>query len=87
MTDEGRQSLADYDRGEFLALVEKLWTGEVADEAEADRLTLHFGKIVPHPDKQDLIFWPPEGVKSPEDVVRFLEDYCAQNGIPGFRSP
>ena len=82
-----RTSLKDFTRDEFLEFVTKIFDGEYASEDEDDRMIAHFDRLVePHPQRNGLIFWPEDGVEnSPKGVVREVEKYCREHGLPCFK--
>jgi len=81
-----KKNLSKFTRKEFLAFVSHLFSGE-AESEEADNINVrHFKNIVPHPAKSDLIFWPPEGIETPEDVVNEIEKYCKEKELPCFKT-
>ena len=79
-------SLSDYDRSGFLAFVRRIAEDDFATENESDAALLHFNEIVPHPAKSDLIYWPPEDIRTPEDIVAEIERYCRENGLQGLKN-
>lgn len=55
-------------------------------ETERDRLVRHFIKVVPHPAKSDLLYYPEPGTDaSVEGVIEIIKKWCEVNGSPGFK--
>jgi len=83
---ELKNQLQDYARNEFLVLVVAIYEAEESDEHQ-DRLLEHFIAVSGHPGGSDLIFYPdnPED-STPERIVEIVEQWRAQNGLPGFKS-
>lgn len=54
-------------------------------EAEERREVEHFRRLAGRPAGSDLIFWPPDGVDTDEDMVAEVERYRTEAGLPGFR--
>lgn len=81
-----KRSLQDYTRDEFVGFVSNIVGNKAKDELEGDEWLEHFIAIVPHPEKSDLIYWPKEGADdSPVGIVGEIEQYCQNNGLPGFK--
>ena len=83
----GRKSLQEFTRDEFLDFVTRIFEGDFASEDEDDRMVAQFDRLVePNPRRNGLIFWPEDGVEdSPEGVVREVEKYCREHGLPCFK--
>jgi hypothetical protein len=80
-----KKSLSEFTKKEFLSFVTHIFNGEEKSE-EADNIDVrHFDMLVPHPEKNGLIFWPPEGIETPEDIVNEIERYCKENNLPCFK--
>ena len=82
-----KDNLSDFTKKEFLAFVTRISNaeGETGGDVEID--VDHFDKVVPHPNKSDLLYWPPEGLKldTPEEIVSEIERYCKENNLPCFK--
>lgn len=79
--------LTDFTRDEFRVFVKRFFDADAATEAESNAWTLHFNRLVaPNPSGSDLIYYPEDGVEdSPEGVVREVEEYCREHGLPCFK--
>jgi hypothetical protein len=73
-------------RKEFIAFTKEVSHLNGKVESEDDAWVRKFDELVPHPLKRDLIFWPPEGVETPEDIVNEIEKYCKENDLPCFKA-
>ena len=86
MTDYlNKKKLAEFTKKEFLDFVTRIFNVENKTEEEGDSDVDLFDNLVPHPVKSDLIFWPPEGIETPEDVVNEIERFCKENDLPCFK--
>lgn len=81
-----KKSLSEFTKKEFLAFVTRIFEVENKTEEEGDIDVRHFDMLVPHPEKNGLIFWPPEGIETPEDIVNEIERYCKENDLPCFKA-
>ncbi len=81
-----KAKLSDFTKQEFLTFVTRICNAEEDTEEEGSIDVQHFNKLVPHPEKSDLIFWPPEGIETAEDVVNEIERYCKEKDLPCFKS-
>ena len=81
-----KRNLSDFTRSQFLAFIIRIFNVENETEAEGDIDVGHFDKLVPHPAKSDLIFWPPKGIETPEDIISEIEKYCKENDLPCFKA-
>lgn len=79
------QQLSDVTRAQFVEFVERFFGERDISEEEEGRQVQQFDRLVPHPEKNGLIFWPPEGIETPEDVVAEVERYCHENGLAAFK--
>lgn len=87
MTDYlNKKTLDEFTKLEFLGFVTRIFNVENKTEEEGDVDVRHFDALVPHPEKNGLIFWPPEGIETPEDVVNEVERYCKDNNLLCFQS-
>lgn len=77
----------DYTEKEFLELTKKICNADFETEDEADMAVCEFVRISEHPSGTDIIFYPLPGQEdSPEGIVKFIKDWRAKNGKPGFRN-
>jgi len=81
-----KKEISDIQKKDFLKLVERICDPKAGNEKEDSKYIDYFNKIVPHPAKSDLIFWPPEGIQTPEDVVNEIEKYCKEKGLLCFKT-
>jgi len=72
-------------REEFLSLLRDIFDVSKSRDVH-DKLIDQFEKLSQHPEGSDLIFYPdnPED-STPERIVDIVEQWRAQNGLPGFR--
>ena len=80
-----RKDISEISKKDFLKLVERICDPKAGTEEEDSEYIDIFNKIVPHPAKSDLIFWSPEGIDTPEDIVNEIERYCKENNLPCFK--
>ena len=81
-----RTSHHEFTRSEFIAFIDYVSDSEGRTEAEDDALVAEFDRLVPHPAKRDLLFWPEEGADdSATGIVNEIERYCLENGLPAFK--
>ena len=86
MTDYlNKKVISDFSKKEFLAFVSRVCSVEGKTEKEDDIDVNHFDALVPHPEKNGLIFWPPKGIETPEDIVNEIERYCKEHDLPCFK--
>jgi len=87
MTDYlNKKNISDFSKKEFLAFVSRICNAEEKTEKEGDIDVDHFDALVSHPEKNGLIFWPPEGIETAEDIVNEIERYCKENDLPCFKA-
>ncbi|MDH0649169.1 bacteriocin immunity protein [Pseudomonas sp. GD03858] len=86
-----KDKFEDYTEAEFLTLLNTLFDEHPdLDGPTQERLTnkvvSHFERVTEHPDRSDVIFYPPEGaVDSPEGILQRVKQWRAANGKPGFK--
>ena len=78
-----KTSLSEFTKKEFLDFVTDI--GDEETEEEGNINVRHFDMLVPHPEKSDLLFWPPEGIENSEDIVEEVEKFCKENKLPCFK--
>ena len=81
-----KKSLSEFTKKEFLAFVAHIFNVKNKTEEEGNIDVDHFDELVPHPEKNGLIFWPPEGIETPEDIVNEVERYCKEKNLPCFKA-
>lgn len=78
--------LSDYTEAEFIEFINEIKFGS-NDEAEEDKLILHFKRVVGHPAGSDLIFYPENKAENTaEEIIQILKKWRAAQGLPGFKS-
>lgn len=88
-----KSKLEEYTEDEFTALVNELFIGpEGVSENEEEQylinLALYIEKITEHPEKTDLLFYPPaDREDSAKGVVKEIKAWRARSGKPGFKQP
>ncbi len=81
---ELKDSLRHYTEYQFKMFIKAIEDAET--ENQQAELIVHFNKIVPHPAGSDLLFYPEPGADdSAEGVVKEIQKWCLDNGIPGLR--
>lgn len=81
----------DYTQAEFLAFVRLFFKNDSPLEGSAYvdwkcRMMDHFETITEHPDRSDVICFPPAGAdRSAEGIVQRVMEWRAANGKPGFK--
>lgn len=79
--NNGFSDHTEYQFKNFIKAIEDAET-----ENQQAELIVHFNKIVPHPAGSDLLFYPEPGADdSAEGVVKEIQKWCLDNGIPGLR--
>jgi len=83
-----KASFSDYTEDQFIRLIEQILIEDASETDElADKLLLHFRKIVGHPSGMDLIYHPERGADdSPEGIAETVKQWREANGLPGFKS-
>jgi hypothetical protein len=71
----GQEKVPKLSREELITVARKLMTADLRNDVESQRLGTWFTKNVPHPDGEDLIFYPKIEFKSPEDLVDYALSY------------
>ncbi|MFD2640716.1 bacteriocin immunity protein [Pseudomonas japonica] len=88
---ELKLKLDDYTEAEFLDLVSEFFENRnglsgAARDTYIRELMHHFETVTEHPDRSDVVCYPPEGAEdSPEGVVKRIKEWRAANGKPGFK--
>lgn len=83
--------LEEYTEEEFLQLIEELFCDSRGLDRKSEErymiaLAEHIVKISEHPEKSDLLFYPPAGREdSPTGILNEIKDWRAKNGKPGFK--
>lgn len=82
-----KKNITDYTEAEFLEFAKKVCSGDYVTEQEADMAVHEFVRLSQHPDGTDIIFYPPASQEdSPEGLVKFIKQWRAENGKPGFKT-
>ncbi len=72
--------MIEYSEHEFLEILEEFWGGDMT-EAEENEFVQRFNEIIEHPEKSDLIFYPPGNRDdSPEGVIDELNKVVSRVG-------
>lgn len=81
------ESISDYTEDQFIRLIEQILIEDASETDElADKLLLHFRKIVGHPSGMDLIYHPEIGADdSPEGITETVKRWREANVLPGFK--
>jgi hypothetical protein len=86
-----KEKLEDYTETEFLNLLDEIFenknnlNGDEYEKLSIDLIT-HIEKITEHPEKSDLLCYPPEGREnSPHGILEEVKRWRALNGKPGFK--
>lgn len=82
-----KDKLSDYTEAQFIQLINQILLEDSSDMDEvADKLLLHFRKIIGHPSGMDLIYHPETGADdSPEGITQTIKQWREANGLPGFK--
>lgn len=81
-----RTRLIEYSEHEFLEMLKEFWDGDMT-EAEENEFVQRFSKIIEHPEKSDLICYPPDNRDdSPECVIDELKRWYREQGKACFRA-
>ena len=79
-------TLSDYSRGEFIALIAEIISDE-GSEAHQDELLERFIKLAEHPAGSDLIYYSEPGDQTtPEAIAEKIQQWRQKNGKSGFKS-
>ncbi|MFV3403534.1 MULTISPECIES: bacteriocin immunity protein [Pseudomonas] len=86
-----RSTISDYTEGEFLEFLKGIYYVDAQlypTEKLHTRALLEFERLVEHPLGADLICFPTKnGIKdSPEEFIRVIKEWRAEQGLPGFRN-
>jgi hypothetical protein len=80
-----KSSLSEYTESESIELVRSI--GHCKSESERDDLLDLWDRLVQHPAGTDLLYYPEDGADdSPAGITRTVKEWCAANGLPGFKS-
>ena len=82
------ENISDYTEAQFVRLIKRILIEDASETDElADKLLLHFRKIVGHPSGMDLIYHPEHGADdSPEGITETVKQWREANGLPGFKT-
>lgn len=81
-----KDCINDYSEQEFLKVLKEFWEGDISEEEE-DEFVQSFNEIIEHPEKSDLIFYPPDNRDdSPEGVINELKRWYREQGKACFRA-
>ncbi len=79
-----KKSLSEFTKKEFLDFVTHI--GDEETEEEGNINVRHFDMLVPHPEKNGLLFWPEDNVdRTDKEIVDLIEAYCEENKLPCFK--
>jgi hypothetical protein len=77
MSEDGgfKASLSDYTEAQFIQLINQILLEDASDTDDvADKLLLHFRKIIGHPSGMDLIYHPEiRADDSPEGITKTIK--------------
>ncbi|KTC18636.1 hypothetical protein AO390_03600 [Pseudomonas marginalis ICMP 11289] len=88
-----KSKLEEYTEAEFTALVNELFIGpdgisEDEEEQYLIDLALYIEEITEHPEKTDLLFYPPvDREDSAKGVIQEIKAWRARSGKSGFKQP
>ncbi|MNN76601.1 Colicin-E7 immunity protein [compost metagenome] len=86
-----KEKIEDYTEGEFIDFLSELFSSppgmsSLQEERYRIKILDHFSKITEHPDRSDVICFPPEGSdESPKGITQRIKEWRAANGKPGFK--
>lgn len=86
-----KERLEDYTETEFLSFLREFsrYPSGLKDselEEYLDRLLIHFERVIEHPGRSDVIFYPKEGQEdTPEGILKEVKEWRALNNKPGFK--
>jgi len=82
-----KSNFSDYTEQDFVEFIDEIRKEDKAPtDDRADILLLHFNKIVGHPSKMDLIYYPEPGADtSSSGIARTVAAWREANGLPGFK--
>ncbi|WP_420911405.1 bacteriocin immunity protein [Tatumella saanichensis] len=79
-------TLSDYSRSEFIALIAEI-ISDAGSEAHQDALLERFIELAEHPAGSDLIYYPEPGNQAtPEAIAEKIHQWRQKNGKLGFKS-
>ncbi len=80
-----KNSITEYSEKEFLNFVNDIYECNGSEE-EINLWVDWFNDLVAHPERSDLIFYPPdEREDSPQGVVHEIKRWYASQGLPCFK--
>ncbi len=86
-----KPNIEEYTEAEFLAFVKLFFENDSPLQGSAyvawkSSLMEHFVAITEHPDRSDVICFPPAGAdRSPAGIVERIKEWREANGKPGFK--
>ncbi|KPC57202.1 Colicin/pyocin immunity protein [Pseudomonas amygdali pv. morsprunorum] len=85
-----KSQLSDYTEAEFMEVLNELFNGVSATKENAEEYVIslidHIAEVTEHPEKSDLLCYPPEGREdSAAGVMKETKEWRAKNGKPGFK--
>lgn len=80
-----KNSITEYSEKDFLNFISNIYECNGSEE-EINQWVDWFNDLVAHPERSDLIFYPPdEREDSPKGVVNEIKRWYASQGLPCFK--
>ncbi|MFJ4347837.1 bacteriocin immunity protein [Pseudomonas sp. NPDC089401] len=82
-----KKIFSDFTEAEFLEFIIAITDpADDVSERELDSRIARFKEISEHPNGSDLIYWPEaDGLDTPEEILRLVKEWRANNQKPGFK--
>ncbi|WP_249199370.1 bacteriocin immunity protein [Photobacterium sp. GJ3] len=81
-----KNTFTDYNRSEFVEMLNIIYRADTSSEAELDKLVDHFEGISQHPYGSDLIYYPENPADAtPEAITEIVQKWRRSQGLPGFK--
>ncbi|RMO91344.1 Colicin/pyocin immunity protein [Pseudomonas syringae pv. philadelphi] len=86
-----KSQLSDYTEAEFMEILNELFNGVSATKEDPEEYVIslidHIAEVSEHPEKSDLLCYPPDDREdSAAGVMKEIKEWRTKNGKPGFRN-
>ncbi|AVB22545.1 bacteriocin immunity protein [Pseudomonas avellanae] len=85
-----KEKIEDYTEAEFMEVLNELFNGVSATKENAEEYVIslidHITEVTEHPEKSDLLYYPPEGREdSAAGVMKEIKEWRAKKWQAGFQ--